>query len=209
MAEQPDPPALARGAGADRFPVPDPTTLTTEALRREIDALKELLTQAIDGVRREGENDEKRIDQRHDALRVEFEQRIASAMSFCDGQFHRIAEQLLQVENLRVEQKKDTKDAVDAALTAQKDAVAKSEASTTKQIEQLIVNATTSNDSLRRSIDEVKERVGDVDKKVNIVNATARGGELTRTSLFGWLAAAVAILTVIVVIANVLSAKGL
>ncbi len=131
----------------DRRPVPDPTILTTQALYREVAALQELIEQSIIG---QG----KVIDQ----------------------QFYKVEQQFELVERQRVEQKKDTKDAVDAALTAQKEAVreqtsasersiAKSEAATNKQLEQLAATFQTSNASLLARIDELKERIVDVDRK--------------------------------------------
>ena len=85
-------------------------------------------------------------------------------------------QQFALVERQRVEQKKDTKDAVDAALTAQKEAVreqtaaseraiAKSEAATSKQLDQLSVTFTTEAASLRRELGEMKERVTTIEQQ--------------------------------------------
>jgi hypothetical protein len=73
----------------DTRPVPDPTSLTTEALRRDIGSLKDLLESKIDG---------------HKQLNEE--------------RFKGIEQQFAQVEKLRLEQKSDTSKAVDAALAA-------------------------------------------------------------------------------------------
>lgn len=80
-------------------------------------------------------------------------------------------------ERIRVEQKKDTKDAVDAALTAAKDAfreqatsfsaaVDKSEKATTYSIEQLGSKFEAAFEGLRRELGDVKERA-----------ATGEGGQ--------------------------------
>jgi hypothetical protein len=135
----------------DRRPVPDPTVLTTQALYREVSALQELI-----------------------------EQRIEGATAVIDQQFYKVEQQFLLVERQRVEQKKDTKDAVDAALTAQKEAVreqtsasersiAKSEAATNKQLEQLATTFANTNASLLARLDELKERIVDVDRKAESV----------------------------------------
>jgi hypothetical protein len=209
---QPDAPELARGGGGNRYPVPDPTVLTTEALRREVDALQVL------------------VEQRIGSLKELLQSEILSAKDYCSSQFEHIEQRLGRVEALRLEQKADMKAAVDAALTAQKEAVreqsesfglavAKSEAATAKAIEQLSLTTTTARDELRRGIDDAKERIADVertlrgsisdvDNKVNAVNATARGGELSRASLFGWITAAVAIIGIVVVLANVITSGG-
>jgi ribosome-associated translation inhibitor RaiA len=232
---------LARGTGGGRFPVPDPTTLTTEALRREvaslqvlieqrISALKELLMQEISAVRDSSDSSDKRMDLRHEAMREEIETKIGAAKSYCDSQFGHIEKQLAAVEAMRVEQKNDTKAAVDAALTAQKEAVreqttaselaiAKSEAAIAKQIEQLTVAGNTARDELRRGIDDTKERIGtverelrsaisSVDTKANTINALAQGATGSRASLFAWIGGVGAVLAIIIIVANLLSASG-
>lgn len=121
-------------------PVPDPTILTTEQLLREVDRVKELMLSEIRGIERETGQRLHAIDERFDL-----------------------------VERQRVEQKADTKDAVDAAFSASKEAVreqttasdraiAKSETSMLEQLKQLERTLTTSTDALRRDIDEVKDR---------------------------------------------------
>lgn len=70
------------------------------------------------------------------------------------------------IERHRLEQKEDTKAAVDAALTAQKESVAKSEAAVSKQIDQLTASIDKTTSDIRRELSEVKERVSETDKKV-------------------------------------------
>jgi hypothetical protein len=146
----------------DRRPVPDPTVLTTQALYREVSALQELI-----------------------------EQRIEGATAVIDQQFYKVEQQFELVERQRVEQKKDTKDAVDAALTAQKEAVreqtsasersiAKSEAATTKQIDQLAVTFASTQSSLLARIDELKERIVEVDRKAEGVTQQRLGAKEER-----------------------------
>jgi hypothetical protein len=129
------------GNSGRQLPVPDPTLLTTQALLLAIGNLREYL--------------ESRIESLEDV----------------QNEKHLQAEQQFElVERQRVEQKKDTKDAVDAALTAQKEAVreqtaaseraiAKSEAATSKQLDQLSVTFTAEAAAQRRELGEVKERV--------------------------------------------------
>jgi hypothetical protein len=100
-------------------PVPDPTTLTTEALHREVAAVKEILERQIECVRSEAKLTTDGITK----LKEE--------------KFSKVYAQFELVERARLEQKADTKDRVDAALSAQKEAAAKSEQSFTKQIDSL------------------------------------------------------------------------
>jgi vacuolar-type H+-ATPase subunit I/STV1 len=215
-----DEPGLRRGEGSERYPVPDPTTLTTEALRREVAALQALIEQRLSSLKEllldHISTIENRIDLRHETARAEYATMITAARDYCNNQFGHVNDELQQVERLRVEQKKDVKDAVDAALAAQKEAIAKSETATTKQIDQLAITANTARDELRRGIDDAKERISDVertlrtsiaevDNKANAINNQARGGEASRAAVWGWLAAAVAVIGLVVVLANVVT----
>ncbi len=160
-------------------PVPDPTLLTTEALQREVNGLAHLVDSKLGGIQE-----------------VEKER------------FRRVDAQFDLVERQRVEQKKDTKDAVDAALTAQKEAVreqtiaseraiAKSETGTAKQLEQMGENFRTELSGIRTALDDLKERVG----RVESVRA---GGQ----QVWGWVVGAVLAIAVVVGTIATVIAKG-
>lgn len=162
--------------GNGRRPVPDPTALTTQALYREVANLQEVIERSIEGTRLI--NEEK---------------------------FRRVEQQFELVERGRIEQKEDTKAAVDAALTAQKEAVreqttaseraiAKSEAATTKQLEQLANTFNTEASALRRELGEVKDRIGDVDRKTSAVVDQKIGAKDDRTGLYAAIAVIATIL---------------
>jgi hypothetical protein len=137
-------PALGSGPGSvsqEPYLKTDPTTLTTEALRREIHLLRELVEAKFDSIKEiEGEK------------------------------FSSINKRFELVEQQRLEQKADTKAAVDAALTAQKEAVkeqttaselaiSKSENATAKQLEQLGATFQTTIGGVTTIIGDLKERV--------------------------------------------------
>ena len=103
-------------------------------------------------------------------LRNERESALNSFKHLVDEKFASIRENETLVERGRVENKADTKEAVAAALTAQKEAVkeqtlaseksiAKSEAATAKQIDQLQVNFNQAISAASNTIADVKERV--------------------------------------------------
>lgn len=129
----------------ERTTIPDPSALTTDALQREIRRSEELRNSELKGIK----------DVHVESIKG-LEKTFGEKFSSIEGQFK-------LVEQQRVEQKKDTKDAVDAALTAQKEAVkeqttssdlaiAKSETATSKEIE-----------ALRKFVDDLKERVGAIE----------------------------------------------
>lgn len=130
LGEAPNPP-----------PTIDPTVLTTQALTREIAAVRELI-----------------------------EQKISSTTQITGKEFEKVETQFQLIERQRVEQKSDTEKAVQAALSAAKEAVkeqttaseksiSKSETATNELLKQLSSTFTTAIDSLRREIGEVKDRV--------------------------------------------------
>lgn len=140
---------MSEQGGHERPPVPDPTILTTAALQREV---------AI-------------IERRIAELQRTTEHGILEVKSGCAEKLNAHMVSARELTNLqfelmstwRLEQKDDTKVRLDAAFAAQKEAITKQEASTDKQLEQLRLTFTTAFDELRRSMEEVKGRVGAIE----------------------------------------------
>jgi hypothetical protein len=241
MDEQPDPPALARGNSGNRYPVPDPTTLTTEALRREVEALqllveqriaalKELQEQVTNSLKQRSDEKELRLQEQLGSLETQTRDLIAEAMRSCDTQFEHVRQQFKQVEALRLEQKADTKAAVDAALTAQKEAVKeqtaafreaveKSDVATEKQIETIASAANLAREELRRRADEnkgsivdlersLRAEIGKVDAKVNSATSARTGEKESKSSTYATIGVVVAILAVGLAVLGALAARG-
>jgi hypothetical protein len=129
----------------DVTPRPDPTKLTTEALLREIAGLREFVLGEIGHVR-----------------------------EISQTKFSAIDRQLEGIAQRTAEQKTDTKDALDAALQAAKEAVnlqreasdkaiAKSEADTTGKIEALGKLVEKSSDVKDEKIEDLKERMNRIE----------------------------------------------
>lgn len=179
-----------RDVDEGRKPVPDPTVLTTQALLREVASLKELLQSQDYGQRREV---------------AELKELLQSQILGID---RRITEKFDGLERRRLEQKKDTEDAVEAALTAQKEAVTKSEIATGKQIEQLQTTLNVAVGDLRRTIDDVKERVTEV---ASIATSTVQqrvGARDDRTGLYASLGALGGLIFLAIAVAAVLAQRS-
>ena len=147
-------------------PVPDPTELTDKAIAKAVT----LMTQYVDG---KYSVIQQIVEDRNTSIALVNEERKEQFASLKELMTDRISsmetltdEKFAAAERQRLEQKQDTKAAVDAALTAQKEAVkeqttaseraiAKSEAATNKQLEQQQVTVSTAVDALRWAIDEV------------------------------------------------------
>jgi len=157
-------------ASGDSTPRPDPTVLTTEQLMREVGALKREFEAALEAILVRIDAMDKANDLKLRTLH-EMPKRINEEVShlevLIDEKLRSVETQFDLVERGRVEQKVDTKAAVDAALIAQKEAVkeqttaseraiAKSEAATTKQIDELNKTFSTLIEGVRREMGDLK-----------------------------------------------------
>jgi len=158
-------------------PVPDPSVLTTQQLRHELQALSERTDLLFDGLR---QTIGARLDAMDKAVRV-FESNLTRVPTDIDKQieclkelheekFHSVDTQFLE-RDVRVEQTaRDTRVAVDAALQAAEKAVgkqndsfalaiAKSEAATAKQIDQQGSLIQTTSNGLNDKVTDIKDRL--------------------------------------------------
>lgn len=149
---------MERAGSKDVRPIPDPTELTTDALNREITAVRELV---FGEIRHRGQL----TDTQFNAIERTIDARFAS-----------IAKQFESVELRTAEQKADTRSALDAALAAAKDAVrlqteaselaqAKSEAAFTKQIDAILLRVEQVTVLMDGKIAELKERMDRLEGK--------------------------------------------
>lgn len=140
----------------------DPTKLTTQMVLREVGILEDKVDNAILVRQREQQS-----------IRELLESKLDDTSQIREEKFHSIETQFDLIERQRVEQKLDTKQAVDAALIAQKEAVheqtiasglsiAKSEAATAKQLDQLSVTMSTAIAGVTQSASETKDNLNSV-----------------------------------------------
>lgn len=154
-------------------PVPDPTTLTTQQLLREVEALKELLMQRIVAI-------EQAVSVAHENLvRVptDTDKAIAHVHALFVERLNTVNEKFLGMatqfaeRDTRVDQTARTsKEALDAALQAAKElvgkqndyfgtSIGKSETATNKQIDQMGQLITTMANANGAKIEDLKERI--------------------------------------------------
>jgi hypothetical protein len=163
--------------GAGSTPVPDPTVLTTAALAQAIAALREILEARMEGQKEVFETRLNGMDRAialvqdsADRLPLHMETKVRNLERLHEEKFASVQTQFRERDTRAEQTQKDSKVAVDAALQAAKEAVgeqnkssslaiSKSEAATTKQIDQLVVLITSSNKALDEKINDVKERV--------------------------------------------------
>lgn len=163
--------------GQGSRPVPDPTILTTQQLTREIAALKELVFTRLDGMDKAlvvFTNTLNRVpsdvDRQVGALREltsETFKVYGGMLAAIDTRFHERDTRFAQAEQ-------NSKDAVAAALQAQKEsvaeqnrasetAIAKAEMATMKQIDQIHLLLQASTHSLDGKIADIKDRITSIE----------------------------------------------
>lgn len=98
-------------------------------------------------------------------------------------------------ENRRTELKDDTKAAVDAALSAAKEAVAKTETTTNAQLGQL-------QNLVDTKIEELRRTAGVLESRVGTIEATKRGSTQERTGIYALAGFVLVILSIAAIIAS-------
>ena len=186
MASEPKPGELKVGATSGLVPVPDPTVLTTAALLREIDGLRERTTHDNNMLR---QLVEARLDANDESLKllrtlVEKEptligEAVASLRLLHEEKFNSIGIQFKERDVRTDQTSRDSKVAVDAALKAQQEAfaeqnkssalaISKSEAATTKQMDLIVQNIA----NLAKSIDD---KIADIKDRLTSMESRAQG----------------------------------
>jgi hypothetical protein len=128
-----------------RTPVPDPTVLTTEALIREINHLRELTKAERRADVSEIEALAKAHDKHHEGL-----DRLR------DSQHQAVSSEISALKELLKEALASRDQALTAALAAAKEATGKAEDATTKQLDALKLNFDVEIKAIRDLIDDVK-----------------------------------------------------
>ena len=163
------------------IPRPDPSVLTTEQLRGAIAALREILEARLNGMDKAIAVHQQEVDKRVEGQANSGERLVQTLREVHDEKFKSVDRQMVdkdvsiatrfQERDTRSEREaRDNKIAVDAAFAAAKEAVAeqnkssalaisKSEAATTKQIDQLVVLIQTTNKASDDKIDDIKTRL--------------------------------------------------
>jgi len=202
MAEQPPQPSLYAGGGTR--PIPDPTELTNQMILREIAALKEVITTRLDAMDKaivvlaDGQAKlptevDRRIAALNDTLKERFnsiDMRAAERIHTTEVLFDGIRTQFKERDERAAAAKSASDTAVAAALQAAKEAVGaanesfqqginKSEASTSKSIDQLTraleTLGTTQTDKLAASEKTLSAQISEIGSRVTRLESQGIG----------------------------------
>lgn len=181
--------AAQRSEDRETRPNPDPTVLTTQALLREVESLRDSSRHETSMLRELIETRLNGNDQAVALLRTttdKFPAAIADAVrrlqELHEEKFSSISTQFIERDTRTEQTSRDNKVAVDAALQAAKEAVgeqnksnllanAKSEAAFTKQIDQIAIIIQTMAKGLDDKIDDIKNRLTIIEGRSNGVDA--------------------------------------
>jgi hypothetical protein len=159
--------------------ITDPSSLTTQQLWREVLNLRELLESRITSI-------EKSIEVAHeDLVRVptDVQKQVGNLKELHEEKFRSVQTQFDE-RDTRTEQKdRDTKVAIDAAFQSASLAVAKSEAVTSKQIDQQSMLIQTETRALSGQIGDVKERV----TRLESLGIGDKGGRTSQQQMISWI----------------------
>jgi hypothetical protein len=186
----------------DWKPVPDPTVLTTEAIRRDIDHLRELFDSRYVGLEADFESFTAHHDREHREI---VEKAIQHLKELTDEKFRGIAQQFAE-RDVRTDQAfKASTEAITAAMAAQEKAVGKSEVATAKQIEDLRTTFITALEGTNAKVDDVKDRV--VRAEGSLTGEEKKSTGISQTA--GMVIPAIAILiTIMIAVISVAMARG-
>jgi len=147
-------PAASESAGAEVTPRPDPTSLTTEALRREVATLRELMEARIEG--------HLRLTEQHFAA---LDKATLLARADAEKVPQLIDVRLGALQALHAERFEAAKESVNEQHRSSTLAIAKSEAAINKQIDQISLGISTGIKSLDDKILDVKDRLSRTDSE--------------------------------------------
>ena len=215
MAEADSPRRSSSSRDEDWRPIPDPTLLTTQQLMSAISALKELLFTRLDAM-------DKAVVLLSDTVNrvpTDTTKQVSHLKELHEEKFAGIQRQF-EERDVRAEQEsRNNKVSLDAALQAAKEAVgkqnesfalsiAKSEASTMKQMEQQGQLIASSNNGLESKISDLKDRVTAIESKgVGQLSATTAHVTSSRDA-WGIVAVVVAIVAVAVAVVIPIIIRG-
>jgi len=193
--------------GGDVRPVPDPTVLTTEASVRLEAMIRALIASEIT-------HQNALFDEKLEGARSQLSERMTGSVRQFAEKLTKIEAQFDMLSARTAEQKKDTKDALDAALAAQKEAVAsqtasseksitKSETATIERIKAVETLLSASTRATDDKIDDIKSRVVAIEA---VKLGTQEGVETVRagsTDMRAMIAIVISIAFLLIAIASV------
>jgi hypothetical protein len=180
----------------------DPSSLTTAQLQREIAALEKLATQRMDAIEqavRVAHENLVRVPTEVDKAIGHLKEVMLGKIEVMDEKFFSVQTQFVERDVRAKQSSEDQKVAIGAALQAAKEAVgeqnkssslaiSKSEAATTKQIEQIVTLIQSTNAGILTQISDIKDnvtRLQSEDKGERDAKTTQQTSNMSTVSIVG------------------------
>jgi len=196
-------------------PVPDPTILTTQQLIREIATAREVIETRLNGMDKAIEL----LQAASDRYPAFMQQAVGRLQELHEEKFRSIEVQFKERDTRTEQTSRDSKVAVDAALSAQVKsvdaqnisnslAISKSEAGFTKQIDQIGALIQATGKATDDKIDDIKTRLNSIEVRTNAFEGRSTGKADTVSSVgyivLGIIAGLATLISVATLIFNVM-----
>jgi hypothetical protein len=189
-------------------PNPDPTVATNDAVERAVKSERDYVIGEISRLEERLRGIDEATKLRLEMLpgiTVEIDEKVKNLKELSEKEFDHIKEKFATAENLRVEQKEDSKTNLDAALAAQKEAASeqnksnttainKSEEQQQESIKKLEDLFTTKTQALSDKFDDLKQRVDRNEANIQGGLQTRQEGRANTNIITQVLAVAVALI---------------
>lgn len=193
-----------RGVQGDWRPIPDPTTLTTDAQvrgdqaeRDYVNANLDVVRERLDGIDRATELLNETVNRTPTQIQTE----IAHVRELDEVKFEAIAQQFKERDIRSEREARDNKVAVDAAFAAQKDSATQTDFANAKAIEKSEAATTKTIDTLGAVIDSsvkaLSDKIDDLKQRVQAIESMRAGGRQNVTDLHQGITTTTAVLSVV------------
>jgi chromosome segregation ATPase len=208
--------------GGDVRPRPDPTALTTDAVNQAARVSKDytdgrvaVLLERLDGIDRATRLLNETVNRVPTDVQREvthltslMDERFVSTTSLITGSISSVQTQFAERDTRQERESRDNKIAVDAAFAAQKEIAAKQDESNARALEKSEKSTEKTIDSLADKIDDLKDRLVTLDARVTKAEGLAQGAQGNKTAIIASIGALGVVITIIVIVANILGARG-
>jgi hypothetical protein len=185
-------------------PVPDPTVLTTEALTRAVNGERDLNTARLEVLRERLRGIDRATELLNETVNrvpTDLQREITHLRELTEERFRSVETQFKERDTRQERESFDNRTRVEAAFSAQKEAVRtqndsntlainKSEQATTETINKLEQLFKTSTDGLAKELDGLKERIVRIEER-------RQGGKETVSAIYAFVGFLVSLLVVL------------
>jgi hypothetical protein len=197
-----------RGQSGDVRPIPDPTTLTTDAVNQATRVAKDyadariaVLVERLDGIDRAT----RLLNDTVTRVPTETQREVSHLRGLMEEWFRSVQTQFAERDTRSERESRDDKLALEAALKAQKEIAAKQDESNARAIEKSEKATEKNIDGISDKIDDLKDRVIAIEGRVVAIESGRLGAKENKAGVYAAIAAVGVFLGILVIAANFLA----